>query len=184
VSAASAIAAAWLATAAVADTPPAAAPAAQAPLDPEAAGAAADPAPAPLTAPEGPDQQAAIQAAYQAAEALQGPLDGLWRVTDTSGHTLFIFDLSDAGGPPAPLAASPDHPEVEGAWRDPDRPRAPDASGFIDSVRGDGRWVQIRFVAGPDRRGEVVTLKAAANGRWTGELADAVTRHAVIMTRL
>jgi hypothetical protein len=181
VSIVSAIAAAWLASAA-AD----AAPAAPASSDPEAtptAGAPADPSAPPFTALGGPDQQADIHAAYQAAEALQGPLDGLWRLQDTSGRTLYIFDLSDTGGPPAPLAAMPDAPWVEGAWRDPDRPGAPDGSGFIDSVQGDSRWIQIRFVAGPDHRGEVVTLKAAANARWTGDLADAAASRAVVMTR-
>jgi hypothetical protein len=178
VSAASAIAAVWLAASAAAPaplTPPAA--------DPETEAAPAEAPPAPFTPPTGPDQQAAIQAAYQAAEALQGPLDGVWRLTDANGRTLFIFELSDAGGPPAPLAATPDHPGIEGAWRNPDRPGSPDGSGFIDSVRGDGRWVQIRFVEGPDRRAEVVTLKAAAGARWTGELASATASRAVIMTR-
>jgi hypothetical protein len=172
VSAAAAIAAVWLAASAAAT-----------PADPETETAPASAAPAPFTLPTGPDQQAAIQAAYQAAEALQGPLDGVWRLTDTGGRTLFIFALSDAGGPPAPLAANPDHPGIEGAWRNPDRPRAPDGSGFIDSVRGDGRWVQIRFVEGPDRAPEVVTLKAAAGARWTGGLASATASRAVVMTR-
>jgi hypothetical protein len=173
----SAIVAAWLASAAAAD----AAPAVPAPADPEAASAAADPEP--FAVPQGPDQQAAIQAAFQAAEALQGPLDGVWRLDDASGRTLFIFDLSDAGGSPAPLAAMPDAPGVEGAWRDPAHPGAPGASGFIDSVRGDGRWVQIRFVEGAERRAEVVTLKAGANARWTGELASPGASRAVVMTR-
>jgi hypothetical protein len=177
VSVVSAIAAAWLASAATD-----AAPAAQ-PSDPETEAPAASAAAAPFTIPEGPDQQAAIQSAYQAAEALQGPLDGLWRLDDAAGHTLFIFDLSDAGGAPAPLAALPDAPGVEGAWRDPARPGAPDASGFIDSVRSDGRWVQIRFVEGVDRRAEVVTLKAVGGARWAGELADSGASRAVVMTR-
>jgi hypothetical protein len=170
VSVLAAIAALWLTSAA--DATPAAA-------DPEIAGA-----PAPAGGPDAPDQQAAIKAAFQAAEAMQGPLDGVWRLQDQrSGRTLFIFAMSDAGGAPAPLAATPDHPGVEGAWRDPARPGSPDASGFLDSVRGDGRWVQIRFVQGPDRRAEVLTLRASGDARWSGDLADAGASSAVVMTR-
>jgi hypothetical protein len=136
------------------------------------------------TVAQAPDQEAAIQAAFQAAESLQGPLDGVWRLDDASGRTLFVFALSDPGGRPAPLAASPDNPGVEGAWRDPDRPRDVDGSGLLDSVRRDGRRVQIRFVVGPDRLCEVVTLKAAGTARWKGELSAAPgARRAVIMTR-
>ena len=134
--------------------------------DPEAS-AAAEPDPPQ----DAPDQEGAVAAAYQAAEAMQGPLDGLWRLQSAGGRTLYIFSLSDAGDAPAPLAASPDHPGVEGAWRDPGRTGAPDASGFIDSVRRQGDWLQIRFVEGADKRPETVTLRAGQTGRWSGELA-------------
>jgi hypothetical protein len=172
VSVIAAIAAAW--TLAASDAGPVSASSA----DPETA---ADAAPAPGV--DAPDQQASIRAAFDAAETLQGPLDGLWRLEDGAGRTLFIFDLVDPGGSPAPLSATPDNPEVEGAWRDPRGPRSPDSSGFVDSVRSDGRWVQIRFVGGPDRRGEVVTLKAGGKARWTGMLDGAGAPQAVVMIR-
>ena len=167
-----AIAAAWLASA-----PPAGADDA----GPEAAPAASA-APGPAAAPQ-PDPTPAIMAAYQAAEAMQGPLDGLWRLQDGQGRTLFIFSLADAGGPPAPLAAAPDHPGTEGAWRDPGRVGPADGSGFLDIVRRDGGRLTIRFVAGPDGRPQILTLTAAGDGRWTGQLNDGGARRSVVMSR-
>jgi hypothetical protein len=169
-----AIAAAWLASAPPAgadEAGPEAAPAASARPD-----AAAAPHPEPDAAPE-------IIAAFQAAEAMQGPLDGLWRLQDGQGRTLFIFSLADAGGPPAPLAADPDRPGIEGAWRDPGRAGAADGSGFLDIVRRDGGRLTIRFVAGPDGRPQILTLTAAGDGRWTGQLNDGGARRSVVMSR-
>ena len=135
-------------------------------------------------APGSDDQAGAVYAAFDAAEALQGPLDGLWRLDDAAGRTLFVFDLVDPGGPPAPLAAHPDHPGLEGAWRDPSRPRAPDASGVIDSVSRAGAQLSIRFVQGPRRAPMMLTLTADPQGRWSGELAGDGARQAVVMRRL
>ena len=179
------LAAAWLATAA-ADQPPTAAPPAQAAFDPDATSDEPTIAPDTATPPIGAlavYQQGAIQAAYRAAEAMQGPLDGLWRLQDAAGRTLFIFALSDAGGPPAPLAARPNNPGVEGAWRDPNRAGAADASGFVDEVRDDGGRQSLRIQQGPDQRTETVSLSAGRDGQWTGELRDDGQRRVVVMSR-
>jgi hypothetical protein len=170
-SALAALAAAWLLTSA--DAPTAAA------ADPEVD---ATPAPKAWT-PSGPDQDVNVTAAYQAAEQLQGPLDGMWKLVDDDGRTLYIFSLSDAGAAPAPLAGSPDNPGVEGAWRDPAHPGDANASGFIDSVSETGDQLRMRFTQGADRHTETLTLKAAATGRWTGDLAEGDARRPVVMTR-
>ncbi len=128
------------------------------------------------------DQQGAIQAAFRAAEAMQGPLDGLWRVQDNDGRTLLVFALVDPGDAPAPLSAMPDHPGVEGAWRDPNKARAQGSSGFLDSVRSDGGRVSIRFAEDPAQP-ETLSLSAGRDGRWRGELNVAGAPRRVIMTR-
>ena len=153
--------------------------------DPDAGGEAA---PAVIAAPtQGVqvieiDQEAAVRGAFRAAEALQGPLDGLWRVQDNDGRTLFVFALADPGDAPAPLSAMPDHPGVEGAWRDPNKARAQGSSGFLDSVRSDGARVSIRFAEDPAQP-ETLSLSAGRDGRWRGELNVAGAPRPVIMTR-
>jgi hypothetical protein len=169
-----ALAAVWLASAAVVDAPPPA----ETPAAPDPGAAATPPAGVTVVT---QDQQAVIQAAYQAAEAQQGPLDGLWRLTDDAGRTLFIFDLNDPGAAPAPKGPAPDSPTLDGAWRDPNRAGSTDASGFIDTVRHDGGKLSIRFVEDPGDRPEVLTLRAGRDGRWTGELAGAGSRQPVVM---
>lgn len=136
-----------------------------------------------METPGAPDQQASVQSAFAAAEAMQGPLDGIWRLNDAAGRTLFIFDLSDAGGPPAPLAASPDHPTVEGAWRDPNRPGKADASGFVASISQGGGHLTIRFVEGPDQASAAVDLALGRDDVWSGALSGAGPRQAVTMIR-
>lgn len=163
----------------------AAAPAAPAPGQPADEAQASQPGQPDLRT-DGPgmvDQTAAVQAAYQAAEAMQGPLDGVWRLDDEAGRTLFVLALSDPGAAPAPLAARPDDPGVEGAWRDPNRPRAPDASGFLDSIRRGRAGLSIRFVQGPGQRSMALTLRAGRDGRWTGELAGDGAPRRVVMSR-
>lgn len=137
-----------------------------------------------LGAPGTDDQAVAVQAAFAAAEQLQGPLDGLWRIEDADGRTLFVFDLIDPGGPPAPLSADPDHPGLEGAWRDPNRPRGPDSSGVIDAVSRDGPHLSIHFVQGADQATRAIVLTQDASGGWSGELADGGARRQVVMRRL
>ena len=50
-----------------------------------------------------------IAEAAGAAQSLQGPLDGRWRLRDRDGHALFDIELSD----PADAGAG-----LVGAWRD------------------------------------------------------------------
>jgi hypothetical protein len=129
------------------------------------------------------DQDVDVAAAYAAAESLQGSLDGLWKVVDGEGRTLYIFSLSEAGDGPAPLAANPGHPGVEGAWRDPARAGQADGSGFLDSIDEDGGRLWIKFADRGGQRPEALTLKITAKDRWTGQLSGGGAARPVVMTR-
>jgi hypothetical protein len=152
--------------------------------DPEAGGetAAVQPAPSPGVQIVEIDQQAAVRAAFLAAQALQGPLDGVWRLQDAKGRTLFVLALTDPGGAPAPLSAAPDHPGVEGAWRDPNRARAAGGSGFLDNVRSNGARLSLRFAEDPGQP-EALSLRLGRDGRWRGELDSGGVPRPVVMTR-
>ena len=55
---------------------------------------------------------------------------------------------------------------LEGAWRDPRRPGALSASGFIDQVERTPDGLTLRFAA------VVASLHANADGRLSGEIAE------------
>ncbi len=150
-------------------------------IDPESGPAAGAPGPVEMASPT--DQDVDVAAAYAAAQSLQGSLDGLWKLVDGDGRTLYIFSLSEAGDAPAPLAGDPSHPGVEGAWRDPARPGQADASGFLDSVDEDGGRLWIRFTDGGGQRPETLTLKVIAKDRWSGQLSGGGAARPVVMTR-
>ncbi len=114
-----------------------------------------------------------VDQAYQAAEGRQGPLDGSWRLSDGAGAPLFDFQLTDPGGAPSPRASAPDHPDIEGAWRDLRRMGALGASGFLQSVRHDGSSLVISFTEAGPARPTRLTLRPTADGGWTGELNEA-----------
>jgi hypothetical protein len=106
------LAALALAPAALAQTPPPAAPTLQSP--------GPLPGPPPTVADLAYDARLLSSAA--AAERFQGPLDGPWVLLAAQGE-LYAFQLTDKQG------------HVEGAWRDLRRPGDPAASGFLDQVR-------------------------------------------------
>ncbi len=163
-------------------SPPPTAPAVQAPPAPGSV-------PAPIPAP--PDQAqttddsnpaepladdtkgTTVDQAYQAAEGRQGPLDGSWRLSDGAGAPLFDFQLTDPGGAPSPRASEPNHPDIEGAWRDLRREGGLGASGVLQSVRHDGPSLVISFTEAVPARPTRLALHPAANGGWTGELDEA-----------
>src|SRR5579859_4290776 len=51
-------------------------------------------------------RQAAVQAAYAAAQARRGGLDGRWRLTGADGQPLYIFQFTDPGPSPDPRSSS------------------------------------------------------------------------------
>ena len=114
-----------------------------------------------------------VDEAYQSAERHQGPLEGSWRLSDNSGVPLFDFQLADPGGAPSPRASQPDHPEIEGAWRDLRREGAMVASGFLLSVKRGPMSLEILFVEADPATPTRLLLRPTLYGGWTGELDEA-----------
>jgi hypothetical protein len=139
-------------------------------------------APSPTPAPPPIDVEMSIRAAYQAAQNLQGPLDGRWRLSAADGDPLYVFQLTDPGHAPAPRASTPWNPAVEGAWRDLKRPGA-DGSGLLSAVDRDGATISIRFARREGDAPTVVVLHPTADGAWAGELSADGARRAVVMSR-
>ncbi|HJV40710.1 hypothetical protein [Caulobacter sp.] len=103
-----------------------------------------------------------VRGSIAAAQNLQGPLDGGWRVEGADGAGLYALQLVDKAGGAGTL---------EGAWRDLRRPGAVGSTGLIDELRRDGEDVVARFGA---REGQTstLTLRPTPDGRWTGELIE------------
>lgn len=103
----------------------------------------------------------AVLAAAHEEQALQGPLDGGWSVTDQAGKRLYSLRMVDHGRGMS-LA--------EGAWRDLATPPGPSAAGFVESIGWDGSKLMLRFYeSGPDDL-VVLTLAPSAADAWSGEL--------------
>ncbi|MDQ0466190.1 hypothetical protein QO010_003983 [Caulobacter ginsengisoli] len=118
--------------------------------------------------PEGPlspvalGYDARVRASSDAAEGLQGPLDGGWIVTGPDGRGLVVLQLVDPGDGSGRL---------EGAWRDLTTPDGVEPVGLIDSLdRGAGDLV-IRFQP-RGAGGVVLQIRPDAKGDWSGELFD------------
>lgn len=105
-----------------------------------------------------------VKSAMASATSFQGPLDGGWSLL-AEMRELYVLQLNDRNG------------VVEGAWRDPRRPGALEASGFIEQVTRspDG----LTFHIG-DR---AVALHSDAEGRLTGELTEAGRPQVVTLRR-
>ncbi|MDR3508057.1 MAG: hypothetical protein P4L64_09190 [Caulobacteraceae bacterium] len=125
-----------------------------------------------------------VTAAYQAAEQRQGPMDGHWRLSDNDGAPLFDFMLTDTGGLRSARFSRPDHPDIEGAWRDLRREGSRDDAGVLDSVRQDGDTLIITFSEHHPDQALRLVVKRAANGEWTGALDEGGTERPVFMNRL
>jgi hypothetical protein len=111
--------------------------------------------------PDDAAQDARIRASAQAAESLQGPLDGSWTLVGADGRPLYLFQIVDKS-----LAETP-----EGVWKDLRRPSAPGDIGLIDTLERAPDALTLRFDA------TTVSLKRAG-AAWSGEMreAGAVTR--------
>lgn len=103
---------------------------------------------------------ARIAASFDAAERLQGPLDGSWTLVNGAGRPLYAFQLVDSAGGDEPL---------EGVWRDLRRPPIPGDIEMIDSVTRKSGSLTLRFGAGPTA---TVRLRQGAGGVWSGVLRD------------
>jgi len=169
-----------------ADDPDATPPAAQ-PAAPASSGAPAPPTIDSLLdqAPMDEDaRQAAVRAAYDAAQARRGSLDGRWRLSAKDGEPLFVFQFSDPGQVPDPRSSSPSVPVIEGSWMDAVSSSRKDGSGFLSSVERAGDALTLRFDISPDlRRERTVVLRRQAGGDWVGDLMINGAPRPVVMKR-
>jgi hypothetical protein len=128
-------------------------------------------------------REAAVRAAYAAAQARRGGLDGRWRLEARDGRTLYVFQLSDPGFSPDPRSSTPGRPVIEGAWRDPARDGTHQGSGFLSSVERDGAALVVRFVDHNPDCTQDVSLRQRADGVWVGTLEGETASQTVTMRR-
>lgn len=103
-----------------------------------------------------------VKGSIAAAQNLQGPLDGGWKIAGGDGGQLYALQIVDkAGG----------YGELEGAWRDVRRPGTVGSTGLIDDLRRDGGDVVVRF-SPKGGQSSVLTLRPAGYERWSGELVE------------
>ena len=110
-----------------------------------------------------------LRSAFQSAQGSQGPLEGRW-VVRTGDVALYVLQLADRGG-------------LEGAWRDPRRPGASGASGFINNVTRSGESLTVSFTA---VRGDVpvsLSLRLQPDGQISGGLVERGVQSTVTMSR-
>ena len=115
--------------------------------------------------------EARMRASFAAAQGMQGPLDGPWTLRGSSREQLYAFQLVDKN-----------QGLLEGAWRDPRRPGAPDASGFIDQIQKIGSDLTLRIQIRPSDAPILITLHPQGSG-WTGDLRAGEARQAVTLGR-
>lgn len=111
-----------------------------------------------------------VKGSVAAAQNLQGPLDGGWKVAGPDGAQLYALQIVDkAGG----------YGELEGAWRDVRRAGAVGSTGLIDDLRRDGAGLVARF---SPRAGQssTLTLRPLGEASWTGELVENGQTQAVV----
>lgn len=116
--------------------------------------------------------EARLRASFLSAQGLKGPLEGGWTLADAGGSRLYDLQLVDSTGG-----------MVDGAWRDLRRPGAIDASGLIVGASRIGSQFTLRFYPQGYGVPVTVTLTAAADGRWSGELNEQGERRTVYLQR-
>jgi hypothetical protein len=127
---------------------------------------------------------AAVRAAFDAAQARRGSLDGRWRLAAKNGGALFLFQFSDPGQIPDPRSANPRVPVIEGSWMDAFSSTARNGSGFLTSVERSGDALTLRFDISPDpRRERVVVLHRQSGGDWVGDMMVNGAPQPVVMRR-
>lgn len=129
-------------------------------------------------------RQAAVRAAFDAAQARRGGLDGRWRLTADDGRVLYVFQFSDPGQIPDPRSSSPGVPVIEGSWLDPGQDKLPDGSGFLSSAERQHDDLTLSFEPTTDaRRGRTVVLHRRPSGDWVGRLEAGGASQPVVMSR-
>lgn len=107
----------------------------------------------------GPAQafDARMAASSAAAERLQGPLDGTWRLTTARGRLLYVIQIADPPGSAGVLQA---------AWRDPAIPGAAGVGPVQTMTR---RGAALRF----NIADMSAVLRRDPRGGWRGRLTRA-----------
>lgn len=113
-----------------------------------------------------------LRSSFASAQGMQGPMDGAWVLRARSGETLYSFLLVDKGGG-----------TLEGAWRDPRRRGARDASGFLVDIQRVGAQVTASFYPRPGAGVVTMMLKPGAGGEWSGDLLEGRERTEVTLRR-
>ncbi len=116
-----------------------------------------------------------VRGSIAAAQNLQGPLDGQWRIAGPDGTPLYALQIVDKAGGEAPL---------EGAWRDLRRTGAPGSTGLIDDLQREGEGLSARFSAREGGQASVLTVSPDADGRWSGQLVEDGAARAVAVEHL
>lgn len=111
-----------------------------------------------------------VRASLQAAQGLQGPLDGNWTVRDAGGMAIYGFQLVDKGYGYMP----------EGAWR---ALGGSGRVGLIDSLDRQPTSLTIRITRTPGKAPAVLTLTPRGAADWAGELTDEAGSRPVVMRR-
>lgn len=103
-----------------------------------------------------------VKGSVAAAQNLQGPLDGGWKIAGADGAQLYALQIVDKAGGSG---------ELEGAWRDVRRPGTVGSTGLIEDLRRDGDTIVARF-SPKGGQSSTLTLRPAGYERWSGELAE------------
>lgn len=125
------------------------------------------PPPEATSAPDGGPTKAQVyemrvKGSIAAAQNLQGPLDGGWRIAGADGTQLYALQIVDkAGG----------YGDLEGAWRDVRRPGTVGSTGLIEDLRRDGANVVARF-SPKGGQSSTLTLRSSGYEQWSGELVE------------
>lgn len=115
--------------------------------------------------------EARMRASFAASQGMQGPLDGRWVIRAGSAE-LYELQLVDKSSG-----------LLEGAWRDPRRKGAANASGFLEDIQRYGTQLTVRIQAKPGVDPVRIVLEAGGNGDWSGQLTEAGDRRPVTMKR-
>jgi hypothetical protein len=114
-----------------------------------------------------------IRGGLNAAQGLQGPLDGGWVLRGPDGRTLYGLQLVDKGTGAILL---------EGAWRSMKPGQPAGQVGLVDSIERTPTGVYIRFTPRGAREASVLQLEPTGGG-WGGTLWEAGTNRTVTLRR-
>jgi hypothetical protein len=112
-----------------------------------------------------------ISSSYDAAQALQGELDGSWDLRDLAGHQIYGFEIVNP----------PSRRHLEAAWRSPLPALGDQASGTAEINLATRSVLRLRFL----RLGHLVEaeLHRSRNGVWAGRLIEGGRPLRVVLRR-